>query len=444
MTLHQLSLYGLGFQTKVINLLLNDLKFLKRIYDIINPDYFDSPANKWIVTQIIEYYKKYRINPNLEFLKIELKKVENDILQLAITEQLRESFSLTLDDKKYIDEEFSSFCINQQLKAALLESVDLLQAGEFDGIKDLMNKALQAGKDKTLGHEYKKDIESRYKENLRNVVPTPWPQINDLTQGGVGGGDLILIFGNPGGGKSWMLVAMGAYAASLGFKVNHYTLELSETYTGLRYDAYFSQIPVDQVSSNKDQVNEIINKIKGNIVIKEFPMHKASMATIEAHYSQCCDEGQEPELILIDYLDLLKAPRSRKDRKEEIDDNYAAAKGWAREINKPVISPSQVNRAGAKDEVIEGDKAAGSYDKMMIADLSMSLSRHKKDKVKGTGRLHIMKNRFGGDGMTFNVDVDTTIGHIEITSEFEEDETPKVTEPLNKRALSSKFDDFFN
>jgi replicative DNA helicase len=124
-------------------------------------------------------------------------------------------------------------------------------------------------------------------------------------------------------------------------------------------------------------------------------MYKASMTTLESHYSQCVDEGLEPDIILIDYVDLLGSPRSRNDRKQEIDDNYAAAKGWAREINKPIWTPSQVNRAGAKDEVIEGDKAAGSYDKMMIADFALSLSRMKKDKVTNGGRIHVMKNRFG-------------------------------------------------
>ncbi len=52
------------------------------------------------------------------------------------------------------------------------------------------------------------------------------------------------------------------------------------------------------------------------------------------------------------------------------------------DINIPIWSVSQVNRAGAKDDVIEGDKAAGSYDKMMITDLSMSLSRKKEDKMR--------------------------------------------------------------
>jgi hypothetical protein len=68
---------------------------------------------------------------------------------------------------------------------------------------------------------------------------------------------------------------------------------------------------------------------------------------------------------------------------------------------------------GAKDSVIEGDKAAGSYDKMMVADICLSLSRQKEDKVLGTGRIHVMKNRYGQDGMTYDVMMDTNNGHIE-------------------------------
>jgi hypothetical protein len=103
---------------------------------------------------------------------------------------------------------------------------------------------------------------------------------------------------------------------------------------------------------------------------------------------------------------------------------------------------SQVNRSGAKDNIIEGDKAAGSYDKMMIADFAMSLSRQKKDKVNGTGRFHIMKNRYGTDGMTFNVAVDTSTGHIEIISEMDDDEDNSNNVKSNPSKQISNLDDF--
>jgi hypothetical protein len=69
-----------------------------------------------------------------------------------------------------------------------MTSVDLLGMGDYDSIKMLMNNALKAGEDKNIGHEYDKDIESRYRQDDRNVVPFPWPVFNSLTQGGMGKG----------------------------------------------------------------------------------------------------------------------------------------------------------------------------------------------------------------------------------------------------------------
>ena len=124
----------------------------------------------------------------------------------------------------------------------------------------------------------------------------------------------------------------------------------------------------------------------------------------------------KPDLVIIDYVDYLKAPSKSRftERKDEIDDVFIATKGLAKELKIPILTPSQVNRMGAKDDVIEGDKAAGSYDKMMVADICLSLSRKKEDKVLGTGRIHVMKNRYGMDGMTYDAKVDTNNGHIEI------------------------------
>ena len=122
----------------------------------------------------------------------------------------------------------------------------------------------------------------------------------------------------------------------------------------------------------------------------------------------------------------------------------------ARELNIPVWSVSQVNRAGAKDDIIEGDKAAGSYDKIMITDVAISLSRKRQDKVNGTGRFHIMKNRYGMDGMTFNVKADTSTGHFEVSERAEDDEDDTTTQQnsapvfgsidyMDKQELRNKF-----
>jgi replicative DNA helicase len=447
MTLQSIDEYGPSFQMKVISSLLTHKEFLQNINDVLSDEYFSNPAHKWIINEILKYYEKFHTTISMDILKVEMKKLDNEVLKVSVKEQLREAYKADIDDLAYVQEEFSTFCKNQQLKKALLSSVDLLKAGDYDSIKYMIESAMKAGQDKNIGHEYKRDTESRYREDHRKIVPTPWNEINELVQGGLGNGDLGLIFGNPGGGKSWTLVALGGFAVQMGYNVIHYTLELSEAYTGRRYDAFFTGTPVDQLEKHKEHVETLTAELPGELIIREFPMGKTTIGTIEAHINKVKDLGIEPDLIIIDYIDLLSTRKRNVDRKGEIDDIYTSTKGLARELNIPIWSVSQVNRAGAKDDIIEGDKAAGSYDKMMITDLSMSLSRKKEDKVNGTGRLHIMKNRYGMDGLTFQVDVNTSNGHISVGNHYDEEAdtvSPKKQssenfDDLDRRMLANKF-----
>ena len=449
MTLTSLNQYGTHFQIKVLSSLLTHKEFLVNIHDILSEEYFDNQAHQWVIKEVLKYYDKYHTTPSMEVLKVEVQKVENDVLKLSIKEQLKEAYAASDEDLEYVQEEFATFCKNQQLKKALLNSVDLLKAGDFDGIKHLVESALKSGQDKNVGHEYNKDIESRFREDSRTVIPTPWDRINDLLQGGLGNGDFGLIFGNPGGGKSWSLVALGGYAVRMGYNVVHYTLELGEAYVGRRYDAFFSKTPVDSIMKNREKIEEIIPELPGQLIIKEFPTGRATISTIESHLRKVEDLGVKADLVIIDYVDLLSTRKRTADRKGEIDDIYTSTKGLARELDIPIWSVSQVNRAGAKDDVIEGDKAAGSYDKIMITDFCLSLSRKAKDKVNGTGRFHIMKNRYGMDGLTFGVQADTSTGHFSVhdynAEDYESDE-PNTSargygdfDEFDKQTLKNKF-----
>ena len=437
MTLNSINQYGHDFQIKVLSSLLTHKEFLVNIHDIISEDYFENQAQKWAIKEVLNYYDKYHTTPSLDILKVELQKVDNEVLQISIKEQLKQAFVSSDDDLEYVQEEFTNFCKNQQLKKALMSSVDLLKAGDFDGIRFIVDNALKAGQDKNIGHEYIKDIESRYRENSREIVPTPWPRINDLLQGGLGNGDFGLIFGNPGGGKSWSLVSLGGHAVKMGYTVLHYTLELGEDYVGKRYDAFFTKIPVNKVDSHKDQVEELIPQLPGKLIIKEYPTGKATVSTIESHIAKATSMGSKPDLVIIDYVDLLSSRKTNRERKDEIDDIYTSTKGLARQLDIPIWSVSQVNRAGANDNVIQGDKAAGSYDKIMITDFCMSLSRKKEDKVNNTGRFHLMKNRYGMDGITFGIEADTSTGHFTIKNEYDEDDESTTLAPTTR---SNKFD----
>ena len=422
-TLGKLNQYGPVFQVKVLGALLTQRQFLINVIDSVDSEYFESSAHKWVVEYIQKYFGEYHTTPTVETLSIEVKKIENEVLRISITEALREAYKMSDNsDLEWVEDEFSTFCRNQQVKKAILNSVSLLEMNDFDSILQLISKAVNAGEDKTVGLDYNLDIEARYREDDRNCIPFPWPVFNEITQGGYGKGDLVLVFGNPGGGKSWAITAMGAYAAALGYNVVHYSLELGEGYVGKRYDAIFSGIDVDKLHLHRKEVDEVVAKVKGKVIIKEYPPKRASFDTIEAHLQQLEHQNEfKPDIIIIDYLDYMRT-KGRKERKEEIDDVYVAAKAFAKEKGIPIVSPSQANRGAAKSDIIEGDNAAGSYEKIMIGDIILSLARKRKDKIEGTGNWHIMKNRYGADGMTFRSRINTSNGYIDIDSNPVDDE----------------------
>jgi len=446
MTLKALNQYGKGFQLKVLGSLLTDKSFLLNVRDVLQEDYFDSDAHKWIINQLVNYFDKYHTTITMDVLKVELQKVDNDILKVALKEELRNSYEASQDDLDYVQEEFTTFCKNQEMKQAILNSTDLLKAGDFDGIRNTIETAMRAGMDKNIGHEYNKDVESRYRTDYRPTIPTPWPTLNEGIQGGFGPGDLAIVFGNPGGGKSWTCVAMAAHAVKMGYKVNYYTLELGEDYVGKRFDCYFTGYSIDEVNNHRKEVQKHVDNLKGKLIVKEYAPKGATVNTIKSHIQNCIDMEHKPDLVVIDYVDYLRAPSKGKfsERKDEIDDVFIATKGLAKELKIPVITPSQVNRMGAKDSVIEGDKAAGSYDKMMVADMCFSLSRMKEDKVLGTGRWHVMKNRYGQDGMTYNLKMDTNNGRIEFEGKADIDEhlnnNDGPTFTLSREKMSELFD----
>jgi replicative DNA helicase len=98
---------------------------------------------------------------------------------------------------------------------------------------------------------------------------------------------------------------------------------------------FLQDLPVDSLDKNKDQVNDMMSDLKGELIIKEYPMGKTTINTIESHIQKVKDLGIEPDLILIDYIDLLSTRKRNVDRKGEIDDIYTSTKGLARELNIP-------------------------------------------------------------------------------------------------------------
>jgi len=414
----KLSNYGYNFQIKIISSLLTDKAFLQQVADILLPEFFESEANQWIVETTEKYFYEYTSAPTLDVFKIKVQDIDSEVLKSSIIESLKDSYKyLESQDLDFVKEQTLNFCKNQCIKRAILESVDLLQKGQYEAIKSTIDTAMKAGADKEVGLEYNTTIEERYRDNVRSTVPTPWPVINDLADGGFGKGELVVFVAPAGIGKSWGLINVGANAVRNGLNVVHYTLELNEGYVGQRYDAVLTGIANQNLKYNLDEVQNTISKLKGNLVIKYYPTKTASCSTLRAHIEKMILIGKKPDLVIVDYADLLRGAVSRKEMRHELESIYEDLRGIAGEYEVPLFTASQANRSALEQDVIEADKISESYSKVMIADFVLSLSRKVTDKIAGTGRWHIIKNRFGPDGLTLPSKMNMSNGQIHIYEE---------------------------
>jgi hypothetical protein len=258
----RLSSFGYTFQIKVISALLTDKVFLQQISDILDPKYFESDANQWLVHEIIEYSKQYKFSPSLEVLKVRIQSIDIEILQTEVINNLKDAWKhIESNDLAFIKEQVVDFCKNQEIKKAIMASVDLLKNGKYEDIKAKIDQAMKAGTDKDIGHEYNDSIADRYTDAVRHVRPTPWDVINELTDGGLGKGELGVFVAPAGIGKSWGLINIGANAVKKGLTVVHYTLELNEAYVGLRYDSVITGIAAQNLKHYQDDVTETVKEI---------------------------------------------------------------------------------------------------------------------------------------------------------------------------------------
>ena len=408
-----LTQFGTSFQSKIIASLLGDIKFLQTINDILEPNMFDSDSNKWLIKQIRNYYYEYKKQPTLEVLKVKLENIDNDVLKTGVVDKLRDVWkNIESTDLEFVQKETIKFCKNQKLKNAIVDSVVLLENQDYDEIKKLVDEAMSAGTERDVGHDYLVSLEERLTKSARDVVESGWNEIDDIMDGGLGGGELGVIVAPAGIGKSWALQCIGANGLKKGKTIVHYSLELNENYVGLRYDTIFSGITTSNIKYYKDDVKKKLEKLPGKLIIKYYPTKSASVQTLGSHLKQLELQQIKPDMVLVDYADILMGVG--KEKRFVLESIYEDLRALAGEFNLPIWTASQANRSSLEEEVIDATKVSESYSKIMIADFVMSMSRKVEDKVGKTARFHIIKNRFGVDGITFPSKMDTELGKIDI------------------------------
>lgn len=408
-------LYGKPFQEKVMQALLTDRQWAEQMTEVFDVSYFDLRYLQFLGERYFAHSKKYKVFPSFQLLvtiiRDDLKSGSDVLLRDQIIEYLqRMRANPDSGDLQYIKEKSLDFCRKQALKQELLVAAEKMHDGKYEEIVEGIKKAVCVGTTPSLGHEFFMDYESRFTRLQRNCVPTGLEELDrkEVLNGGLGAGELGVVIAPTGVGKSHFLVALGSQALREGRNVLHYTLELSEAAVGLRYDSNLCDIDSNIVIENKDKIIETYKGMQlGRLMIKEFPANTATIYTVRAHIERLDLRGFRPDLLIIDYADIMRSSRQYDSLRHELKLIYEELRSFLQEKHIPGWTASQSNREGSNQEVVDLNNMSEAYGKAFVADAVLSLSRRTHEKATGEGRLCVAKNRFGRDGLVYPLLIDT-------------------------------------
>jgi replicative DNA helicase len=390
------------FQNRVIQGALTDRVFFEKIFEILKQEYFTTEAHKIIWGEITKLFNKYDSSPTYDMLRLE-------IAALADSEDKDDALTILVDIEKtsnrqeieHAKEKAFEFCKNQSMKAAILTSVELLKEGKFDEIQKTIEESLKMTDKTDMGHNYFDSFSSRSKEDKRpNTVPTGFEILdhNNILEGGLAAGELGVVMAPTGGGKSFMLVNFGYGALAAGKNVVHYSFELSENNIGNRYDSRITGVPTKEIVTRNREVETNLQRFQGGrLIIKEYPTKIATVNTLKFHIGRLQSSGFDPDLVIIDYGDLMRSRRGYDQKRFELESIYEDLRGFAMETKLPIWTATQSNREGFSDDVITIDKVGEAISKVHVADFFATFSQRK---------FHIGKNRMGAAGVNLDIEID--------------------------------------
>jgi len=411
------SKFGKTFQEGLCQLILEDRPFADQIVEVLDINFLELSYLRTFVKKVFGYRDKYSVHPSYKIMTTVLRSELDDASETD-KQQVRSYFARIyngdVEGRAYIKETALEFCRKQKLKEAMMESVKLLQSSSFDEISNVINNALKLGSDNNFGHDYIKDFEVRFQLKTRNAVTTGWDEIDDICKGGLGSGELGVVIAPTGAGKSMVLTHLGSQAVKLGKTVIHYTLELSEASIGNRYDSCLTEIPLNDLYIMKEMVYEAVQEVDGRLIIKEYPTKSASTRTLTTHLEKLRKRDITPDLIIVDYGDLLRPIVYHREKRTDLESIYEELRAMAQEHKCPVWTASQTNRSGLNAEVITMEAISEAFNKCFVSDFIFSVSRTVDDKNNNTGRIFIAKNRNGPDGLVYPIFMDPASVKIKV------------------------------
>jgi hypothetical protein len=166
-----------------------------------------------------------------------------------------------------------------------------------------------------------------------------------------------------------------------------------------------------------DSIKAVAEKLKskkpdGELIVFEYPTNTLTCAEIERQIKKIeLEKGIKIDMIVVDYLDIMKPLRRREDRLVEEADICKGLRALAGKFVVPVLSATQVNRQGSDKTIITGKDVRGTWDKIADADTIITLSATADELSKNQLRVHFSESR-NNESKTFVISTAYNMGRF--------------------------------
>lgn len=234
-----------------------------------------------------------------------------------------------------------------------------------------------------------------------DTIATGFPSLDRMLGGGMRRGDLIVLGGDVGSGKSAFALAVAMRAAQSGLRVTYYSGEMSTDRLYERAVAIEGRVRVDDLRQGVP--NDVARASAGHAAVKmrdAFPqlelLPSGGVAALAEHL-----EGSKLDLIIVDSLQWLA--RGTRDTDEELSDAVRRLKALALEQHLAIFTTAQLPHLAARDDrrpTLDDFGALGAV--KHHADVVLALFREdmydRRREIEGATELLVRKNRNGSTG----------------------------------------------
>ena len=229
-------------------------------------------------------------------------------------------------------------------------------------------------------------------------VPTGYTDLDSMTSG-LQKSDLIIIAARPSQGKTALGLNIAAHAAIReGKTVAIFSLEMSKEQLVMRLFASEARVNMQNVNHGTPSSQELLKLAEANLTLANANMYiddRSNISVAEIR-SKCrrLKARNGLDMIVIDYLQLMKTPNGSDNRVQEVSELTRSLKILARELNVPIVLLSQLSRKAAERKPAMSDlRESGAIEQ--DADIIIMIYRDPSQTDDNSAEIIVAKNRNG-------------------------------------------------